>query len=156
MIDICLLYCYHDNCNVSLIRNRCIIITGYEDIDESKMDDIPSNTLTAGCAPHSFPPPSLPPRSGKQEQNGKEGINPDLNFANEVDGDDVSGYEYVSNPMNVNRKVTSKGCNERKTAFVEIHYNQHNDNSAPGDTLDAGQVEKQIHKFHLMRKMVRK
>ena len=137
MVDRRLPHCYQGNCIASLITNRCITITGYEDIDESKMGDFPSKTQHVGCTPHSSAPPPIPTRSGTQEPNREAGIKPDLNSANEVDGDDVSGYEYVSNPMKVNNKKTSNGCNERKTASVEINPNQHNDNSAPYGTLNA-------------------
>ena len=138
MIDICLSHCYHDNYIVSVITMRCITIIGYEDIDESKMDDIPSNTQNACFTPPPSPPPPPPPppRSGKQEQNVKASTNPHLNIAKEDDGDEVSGYEYVSNPMKVDNRKTSNECNERATDSVEIHHNQHTDNSAPDGALD--------------------
>ena len=153
MTGTCLPHGYLDNCIFTLIICcYCVAVTGYEDIEESKMDDIQSNSQNAWkdglIAPqlshsHSPLPPPPPPRCGKQEQNRKARISRDLalatsNFANTMDDDVVSGYEYVSNPMKVNNKQTSNGCNQWKEASVEIHRNQHIgiNKSVPDGALD--------------------
>ena len=108
------------------------------------MDDVQSkpqksrqDRMIAPCPTASPPPP--PPRPGTS-------ISPDmrsdtLKFANEVDDDELSGYEYVSNPMKAT-KPTSNRCFKRKTFSVEIHndYQSYKNRKEEDCAVDAEQV----------------
>ena len=123
-----------------LITIRYVDIAGYEEIDESEMDDIQSEPQKA-CqdrmiAPSSTASPSPPPpRPGTSISPMKLDT---LNFANKVDADELSGYEYVSNPM----KQTSIISVKRKIFSGEIHDNHHSDKNGNDEdgAVDAERV----------------
>ena len=109
------------------------------------MDNNPSKpqkarqNRTIAPFPHASPP-SLPPRPGTS-------ISPDmkldtLNFPNEVDDDELSGYEYVSNPMKMNKKPTSNRCVNRKLLSAENHNDYHSDKNVNAEdcAMDAERV----------------
>ena len=90
---------------------------------QSKPQKARQDRMIALCPTASPPPP--PPRAGTS-------INPDtkldtFNFENEVDDDELSGYEYVSNPMKANKKPTLNRCVKRKIFSVDIHNEYHSD-----------------------------
>ena len=83
---------------------------------QNKLQKARQDRITGPCATSSPPPPPLRPGIS---------ISPDmkldtLNFANEVDDDELSGYEYVANP---NR------CVQRKIFSVETQNVYHSDKS---------------------------
>ena len=86
------------------------------------------------------PPPPPPPLPGTS-------ISPDtkldtLNFENEVDDDELSGYEYVSNPMKASKKPTLNRCFKRKIFSGDIHNERHSDKNGNEEdcTVDAERV----------------
>ena len=109
------------------------------------MDDVQNqpqkawqDRVIAPCPTASPPPP--PPRPGTS-------ISPDmksdtLNFPNEVDDDELSGYEYMSKPMKANKKPTSNRCVKRKSFSAENHndYNSDKNGNAEDCAMDAERV----------------
>ena len=145
------LYKYHYDQNKpaswlsGLITIWCAAFTGYEEIDESKMDGVQNKPQKArqdrmiALNPTASPPPP-PPRPGTS-------ISPDmksdtLNFENEVDDDELSGYEYVSNHMKANKKPTLNRCFKRKIFSCDIHNEYHSDKNENEEqcTVDAERV----------------
>ena len=133
------------------LQIRCVYIKGYEDINESQMDNIPltpqvvlTNPGTPLCT--QSPPPPLPPRAGKQEHIESSSC-PDLKlatlkFANETNDDINSSYEYVSNPVKAKRKPTSNGCNKRETQH-NGHHSSVRDGTEGKEVLEGEKCRKQ-------------